>query len=82
MEIQNNIANLKLIRGDTTGAISQYRAILQRDSTLVDIWLNLGVVYALSGQAENARQAWLNALKHHPNHPAARAYLAKLAKDF
>jgi tetratricopeptide (TPR) repeat protein len=78
MEIQNNIANLHLLKGDTTRAINQYRMILQHDSTLVDIWLNLGIVYALSKQIENARQAWLNALKHQPNHPAARAYLAKL----
>ncbi|MGH7456110.1 MAG: tetratricopeptide repeat protein, partial [bacterium] len=78
MEIQNNIANLHLIKGDTTRAINQYRMILQHDSTLVDIWLNLGIVYALSKQIENARQAWLHALKHQPNHPAAKAYLAKL----
>ncbi|MCI0698978.1 tetratricopeptide repeat protein [candidate division KSB1 bacterium] len=78
MEIQNNIANLHLIKGDTTRAINQYHMILQHDSTLVDIWLNLGIVYALSRQIENARRAWLNALKHQPNHPAARAYLAKL----
>lgn len=78
MEIQNNIANLYLIKGDTTGAISQYRMILQHDPTLVDIWVNLGIVYAISKRNAAARIAWENALRLAPNHPAAKAYLARL----
>ncbi len=79
MEIQNNIANLYLVKGDTTKAINQYRFILQQDPTLVEVWLNLGVVHALGGQVREAEHAWRTVLKQAPHHPAARAYLAKLA---
>lgn len=80
-EIENNLANLYLIKHDTTEAISHYRAILERDPTLVDIWLNLGVVEAISGHSEAAREAWRNALRHDPNNRQARAYLARLLKE-
>ncbi|NUO82070.1 tetratricopeptide repeat protein [candidate division KSB1 bacterium] len=79
MEIQNNIAILHLIKGDTVKAIQQYQRIMQYDPTLVEVWLNLGVVYALARQPQAARAAWENALKYQPNHPLARKYLAKLA---
>jgi len=79
MEILNNIANLWLIQGDTLKAINQYQMILQRDPTLVDIWLNLGVVFALARDMQAARTAWENALKYQPNHPLARKYLAKIS---
>jgi cytochrome c-type biogenesis protein CcmH/NrfG len=78
MEIQNNIANLHLVKGDTAAAISQYRMILQHDPTLVDVWVNLGIVYAISQNFDAARHAWQNALRYAPDHPAAKAYLAKL----
>jgi len=78
MEIQNNIANLYLIKGDTTRAISQYQMILQYDPALVDIWMNLGIVCALSKKYDAARQAWEKALQLAPDHPAAKAYLARL----
>jgi tetratricopeptide (TPR) repeat protein len=78
MEIQNNIANLYLIKGDTTRAIDQYRMILEHDPTLVEIWVNLGIVYAISKKFAAARIAWENALQLAPDHPAAKAYLARL----
>jgi Tfp pilus assembly protein PilF len=78
MEIQNIIANLYLIKGDTTAATNQYRMILHHDPTLVDIWVNLGIVYAISKKHAAARVAWENALQLAPNHPAAKAYLARL----
>ena len=79
LDIRNNIANLYLIRNDTTEAINQYKLILQQDATFVSVWLNLGVVYALSGEVEAARNAWKNALKYEPDNPMAQAYLKKLA---
>jgi cytochrome c-type biogenesis protein CcmH/NrfG len=68
-----------LVKGDTAKAIDHYRLILHHDPTQVDVWLNLGVVYAISGQRQEAEQAWHNVLKYAPDHPAAKAYLAKLA---
>jgi len=78
MEVQNNIANLYLIKGDTTAAINQYQMILRHDPALVDIWVNLGIVYAISKNFAAARHAWQNALQLAPDHPAAKAYLARL----
>jgi tetratricopeptide (TPR) repeat protein len=80
MEIRVNIANLHLVKGDTTRAIEHYRLILQHNPALVEARLNLGVVYALSGRLAEAEQAWREVLKYAPNHPAARVYLARLAK--
>ena len=77
VEILNNTASLCLIRGDTTLAINYFRTILQIEPTLVDAWLNLGSVYAMLNEIEAARQAWQMALRYAPNHPMAKAYLAK-----
>ena len=79
--IENNLANLYLIKQDTTNAIFHYRAILERDPTLVDVWLNLGTVEAILGHTEAAREAWRNALRHDPNNAQARAYLARLRRE-
>jgi tetratricopeptide (TPR) repeat protein len=78
--LQNNIANLCLIDGDTTQAIIRYKAILSLDSTLVDIWLNLGVVHARSGRKNDARQAWLKGLEYDPDNTTLRDYLETLNK--
>ena len=81
VEIQNNIANLCLIRGDTTDAIINYHAILQRDPTQLDIWFNLGIVYALSGDVEQAEAAWRTVLRFSPDNQRAIAYLKKIGKQ-
>lgn len=78
LEVQNNIANLHLVQHDTTEAIQWYRRILEQDSSFVDVWVNLGIVYALAGQNENARRSWEQALRHEPGHKASKEYLARL----
>ena len=80
LDIRNNVANLYLIRGDTTEALSQYKLILQQNPAFVDVWLNLGVVYAFSGKLEAARNAWENALTYDPDNPMAQSYLTKLTE--
>lgn len=77
-DIRNNVANLYLVRHDTSEAIREYRSILALDSSLVDVWTNLGVVYALSGRDERARRAWREALERDPDHSRARTYLDRL----
>lgn len=79
VEILNNTASLCLIRGDTTLAINYFRTILQIQPTFVEAWLNLGSVYAMLNEPEAARQAWQMALRYEPNHPIAKAYLAKIS---
>lgn len=76
--LQSNLALLMMESGDTEAAIRRYRAILGLDSTLADVWLNLGVAYANSDRKDEARAAWQQTLKYKPGHAAARAYLAQL----
>ena len=76
--LQNNLAILSMEQGNYVGAILRYQAILNIDSTLADVWLNLGVAYANSGRTEQANDAWQNTLKYQPGHPTARAFLAQL----
>ena len=76
--LQNNIANLCLMDGDTVQAINRYKTILSFDSTLVDIWLNLGVVHASSGRINDARQAWMKGLEHDSDNTTIKDYLETL----
>lgn len=76
--IRENVAYLSLVQGDTMEAFSHYIAALGRDSSLVDSWFNLGVIYANSGNLEAARNAWKNVLKYDPGDTTARAYLSRL----
>jgi tetratricopeptide (TPR) repeat protein len=78
LEIQNNIGNLLLARGDTLEALNRYRGLIEIDSTLTDIWLNIGTVHALSSDYDEARRAWETALDYEPGHPEAIRYLAQL----
>ena len=78
--IQLNMAHLSLSLGDTTGAIRRFRALLQQDPSLDEVWVNLGEVYALTGRVGEARRAWQNALRYKPDHPKARAFLAKFSE--
>ena len=76
--LQNNIANLYLMDGDTVQAINRYKTILSFDSTLVDIWLNLGVVHASSGRKNDARQAWMRGLEYDSDNTTLKKYLETL----
>ena len=76
--LQNNIANLCLMDGDTVQAINRYKTILSFDSTLVDIWLNLGVVHASSGRINDARQAWMKGLEYDSDNTTLKNYLETL----
>ena len=76
--LQNNIANLCLMDGDTVQAINRYKTILSFDSTLVDIWLNLGVVHASSGRINDARQAWMKGLEYDSYNTTLKNYLETL----
>ncbi len=78
--LENNLANLFIMAGDTAKAIIHYQSVLERAPTLAEVWLNLGVTYANSKRFEQAREAWQNALKHSPDDSTAKAYLARLPK--
>lgn len=80
LALQNDRANLALLLGDTLDAMRRYYQVLQRDSTLADVWLNLGVVLAEQKLYEAARRAWLLALRYRPNDDILRQYLAELER--
>lgn len=75
------LANLALRAGDRQQAIQRYQSILRRDSTFTDAWVNLGVVYATSGQSRRARTAWQRALKLDPQNKRVKAYLTRLERN-
>ena len=75
--LQNRAAQMSLSTGDTIGAINRYRDLLWQNPSLVEVWVNLGVVYAQTDRVEEARQAWGNALRFQPDHIKARAWLRK-----
>lgn len=76
LALQNNIANLNAMYGDTAEAIRWYRAVLKQDSTAAGVWFNLGVTYAEAGDTAGARRAWQNAIRYDPDSPA-QDYLAE-----
>ncbi len=78
LEVQTNMANLLLLQGDTLGTIQGYQQILQQDPSFTGIWVNLGIVHAMSGQMPEAKNAWERALVSDPDNEAAKAYLARL----
>ena len=76
--LQNNLANLLHAGGRLEEALYHYQAILRADSTLPDVWLNLGVVYANIDSTEAARSAWQRVLRYRPGDITASEYLEKL----
>lgn len=78
--LENNLANLFIMSGDTTKAIIHYKSILARAPMLAEVWLNLGAAYANSKRFDQARETWENALKEAPGDSTIKAYLAKLPK--
>lgn len=76
--LENNLANLYMMTGDTAAALGHYMLILEKHPELTDVWLNLGVFFARSGKFGEARKAWENALRYAPNDSLLKAYLAKL----
>ena len=62
-------------------SIAVYNYIVKRNPELIDVWLNMGVVYALSNQKEKARSSWQRALNYQPDNKVALNYLKKLNRN-
>ena len=80
-DIWNNVANLYLLQKDTIKALNTYNYIVDKNPALIDIWLNMGVVYALANQKENAIFSWERALKYQPDNVSAIKYLNKIKNN-
>lgn len=78
LALQHDRANVALIRGDTTLAFQRLQILLHQDSTFADAWLNLGIIYAMTGRRTEARTAWQKVLQYNPDDPDAKTYLARL----
>ena len=78
LEFRNNVAVLHLLRNDTTAALQTFEQMVQADTTNAHAWLNLGSLYAMSGEPEKARAAWRAALRFDPDNDLARRSLASL----
>ena len=75
-----NLASLMLESGDADGAIAQYRMVVDRDPSLADAWLNLGVAYGNAERYDEARQAWEMTIRLDPGNRTARNNLNMLAR--
>lgn len=78
LEFRNNVAVLYLLQNDTTAALRTFERIVQADTSNPHAWVNLGSLYAMSGEAEKARGAWLQALRIDPGNPMAQSSLERL----
>jgi tetratricopeptide (TPR) repeat protein len=78
LEVRHNLASLYFLQGDTLRAIQTYRYIVDRDPAMLDAWLNMGILLALSGRADEARVAWESVLERDPLHEQALVYLSRL----
>lgn len=82
LALEHRRAGLALANGDAAGSVERYRALLDRNADRPDIWLNLGVVYAASGQVDDAKKAWETALRYAPKHAGARTLLFQLEQPY
>lgn len=78
LEIRNNVAVLHLLRRDTTASIQAFEQIVRVDDSFAHAWLNLGSLYAMSGEFGKARRAWEKVLEHDPGNESAPRLLASL----
>ena len=78
--VQNSLAEIMLAEGRTKEAIRRFRAILTADRTQVDVWINLGLAYAIAGNCDEARRAWKTALEQRPGDTTATEYLSGLCQ--
>ncbi len=78
----HRLAGTALINGNVSGAIDQYRSLLERAEDRPRIWMNLGVVYAASGRLDEAREAWEMVLRYAPSHTGTRTLLFELSQPY
>ena len=78
LEFRNNVAVLFLLQHDTTAAIETFEQIVRADSSYAHAWFNLGSLYAMSGEPEQARTAWRRVLALDPTNEAVHRAIESL----
>ena len=77
-EIWNEVAKLYLQQNDTVSALNTYNIIVDKNSNLAEVWLDMGIIYDLSNQKNKAEEAWSTALQLEPNNVSIINHLNKL----
>lgn len=77
--IQENLAEIYELMGDTVHAIQQYQQMLREDSTAVEHWERLASLLQAAGHFTEARRAWRQVLRYTPNSKRARRELQDLS---
>ena len=80
LSLQYVLARTLTADGRTSEAIQRFQAILRADPARPDVWLSLGLAYAVTGNCDGARHAWETVLTYRPNDAAATKYLAGLCQ--
>jgi len=75
VQLENTVAYLSLLTGDTTGAIFYYEHILQQNPSRTDTWFNLGLIQASKGMYGAARRSWENVLTLDPSDTTAIKFI-------
>ena len=78
LEFRNNVAVLHLLQNDTAAAIQTFEQIVRADSSYAHAWFNLGSLYAMSNQPEQARAAWRRVLQLDPTNDGVRRAIERL----
>ena len=77
-EIWNEVAKLYLQQNDTVSALNTYNIIVDKNSNLAEVWLDMGIIYYLSNQKNKAEEAWSTALQLEPNNVSIINHFNKL----
>lgn len=80
LHLQHTIATLHMRLGDKAEAVSRYVAVLRQDSTFVEAWLNLGLLYAREGQQAAADEIWNRVIEQYPSHPGVKTLRERLGR--
>ncbi len=77
LNLQFHIATLEIDLERLATAEKRLRRILAADSNYVLAWLSLGTVYEKTNRADLATDAYRQAVRINPNHPAVRQFLPR-----
>lgn len=80
LDVQSSMAKIAMANGNTNEAIARFRAIIDADETKVDVWLHLGLAYAVTGNCDEAKRAWETVLRYRPGDATAQGYLDGLCR--
>ncbi|MGI9175636.1 MAG: tetratricopeptide repeat protein, partial [Rhodothermales bacterium] len=74
------LARTLMADGRTSEAIERFQTILRADPARANVWLSLGLAYAVAGHCDDARHAWETVLTYRPGDATATEYLAGLCQ--